>query len=73
VIVTMHASKLKTKTGTEHIRTRTQSLYRIVSIQELTDPKLLLELEGRLNSTLNSRHGFVCATTTKLEHLQVQN
>jgi hypothetical protein len=37
VIVTMHASKLKMSARTKHIRTRTQSLYRKVKIQELTD------------------------------------
>jgi hypothetical protein len=32
-----------------------------------------LELEQRLDSTLDSRQGFACATTTKLEPLQVEN
>jgi hypothetical protein len=36
-------------------------------------PKLLLELERRLDLTFNSQHGFTCATTTKPEPLQVEN
>jgi hypothetical protein len=32
-----------------------------------------LELKQRLDSTLNFRQGFSCATTTKLEPLQVAN
>jgi transposase-like protein len=37
VIVTMHASKLKMNARTKHLRIRTQSLQRMVKIQELTD------------------------------------
>jgi hypothetical protein len=37
VIVTMHTLKLKMNTRTKHIRTRTQSLERLVKIQDLTD------------------------------------
>jgi hypothetical protein len=36
-------------------------------------PRLLLKLERRLNSTLDSRQGFTYASTTKLEPLQVEN
>jgi hypothetical protein len=35
-------------------------------------PILLLELERRLDSTLDSRQGFACAATTKSEPLQVE-
>jgi hypothetical protein len=35
--------------------------------------RLLPELERRLDSTLDSRQGFACASTTKLEPLQVEN
>jgi hypothetical protein len=35
--------------------------------------RLLSELERRLDSTLDSRQGFACATTTKLEPLQVEH
>jgi hypothetical protein len=35
--------------------------------------RLLLELEQRLDSTLDSRQGFTYATTTKPESLQVEN
>jgi hypothetical protein len=37
VIVTMHASKLKMKTRTKHIRTRTHNLQTKLQIQEVTD------------------------------------
>jgi hypothetical protein len=36
-------------------------------------PRLLPELERRLDSTLDSEQGFTCASTTKLEPLQVEN
>jgi hypothetical protein len=36
-------------------------------------PRLLPELEWRLNSSLDSRQGFAYASTTKLEPLQVEN
>jgi hypothetical protein len=36
-------------------------------------PRLLPELERRLDSTLDSRQGFACASTTKLEPLQLEN
>jgi hypothetical protein len=36
-------------------------------------PRLLSELERRLDSTLNTRQGIACATTTKPEPLQVEN
>jgi hypothetical protein len=35
--------------------------------------RLLPELEQRLDSTLDSRQGFACATNTKPEPLQVEN
>jgi hypothetical protein len=35
--------------------------------------RLLPELKQRLNSTLDSRQGFACATTTEPEPLQVEN
>jgi hypothetical protein len=35
-------------------------------------PRLLSELERRLDSTLDSRQGFAYATTTKPEPLQVE-
>jgi hypothetical protein len=35
--------------------------------------RLLLKLEQRVDSTLDSRQGFACASTTKLEPLQVKN
>jgi hypothetical protein len=35
--------------------------------------RLLLELEQRLDSTLDSWQDFTCATTTKSEPLQVEN
>jgi hypothetical protein len=35
--------------------------------------RLLPELERILDLTLDSRQGFVCATTTKLKPLQVEN
>jgi hypothetical protein len=35
--------------------------------------RLLLELERRLNSTLESRQGFACGNTTKPEPLQGEN
>jgi hypothetical protein len=35
--------------------------------------RLLLELERKLNSTLDSRQGFTCTTTTKPKLLQVEN
>jgi hypothetical protein len=36
-------------------------------------PRIVPKLELRLNSTLDSRQGFACASTTKLEPLQVEN
>jgi hypothetical protein len=36
-------------------------------------PRLLLELERRLDSTLDSGQGFACASNTKPEPLQVEN
>jgi hypothetical protein len=35
--------------------------------------KLFSELKRMLDSTLNSWQGFICATTTKLKSLQVEN
>jgi hypothetical protein len=35
--------------------------------------RLLLELERRLDLTLDSQQGFAYASTTKPEHLQVKN
>jgi hypothetical protein len=39
----------------------------------LRSQTLLLELERRLNLTLNSRHGFTYTSTTTPEPLQVEN
>jgi hypothetical protein len=36
-------------------------------------PRLVSELERRLDSTLDSRQGFAYASTTKPEPLQVEN
>jgi hypothetical protein len=36
-------------------------------------PRLLPELKGRLDLTLDSLYGFAYASTTKPEHLQVEN
>jgi hypothetical protein len=74
VIVTMHASKLKMNTITKHLRTRTQSLInKGKDTKAHPSPRLLLELERMLDSTLDSRQGFTHATTTKSKHLQVEN
>jgi hypothetical protein len=35
-------------------------------------PRQLLDLEQRLDLTLNSRQGFACGSSTKPEHLQVK-
>jgi hypothetical protein len=35
--------------------------------------RLLPKLEQRLDSTLDSRQGFACVTTTKSDPLQVEN
>jgi hypothetical protein len=35
-------------------------------------PRLLLELERRLDMTIDSQQGFTCASTTKSEPLQVE-
>jgi hypothetical protein len=36
-------------------------------------PRLLLELERMLDSTLDPRQGFAYATNTKLKYLHVEN
>jgi hypothetical protein len=58
---------------------RTYKNYNSKSIKKGKDirahrsPRLLLELEQRLDSTLDSRYGFAYASTTKPEPLQVEN
>jgi hypothetical protein len=75
VIVTMHSSKLKTRQN----KNRTYKNYNSKSIKKGKDTRahrsqrLLSELERRLDSTLDSRQSFACASTTKLEPLQVEN
>jgi hypothetical protein len=66
VIVTLHASKLKRKTRIKDIRTSKDT-------RAHRSLRLFLELERMLDSTLDSRHGFTCATTTKPKPLQVEN
>jgi hypothetical protein len=42
-------------------------------LTDLRSPRLLPELERRLDSTLDFQQGFSCATSTKPEPLQVEN
>jgi hypothetical protein len=76
VMVTMHASKLKTKyeQNISLLETKldSKSLKKGKDTRAHRSLRLLQELEWRLDSTLVSRQGFTYATTTKLEPLQVE-
>jgi hypothetical protein len=60
-------------------KNKTYTTYNSKSIKKGKDkrahrsPRLLPELERRVDSTLNSRQGFTCTSITKLEPLQVEN
>jgi hypothetical protein len=60
-------------------KNKTYKTYNSKSIKKGKDkrahrsPRLLLKVERRLNSTLNSRQGFACASTTKPKPLQLEN
>jgi hypothetical protein len=73
VIVTMRASKLKKNKNKTYKNYNSKSIKKGKDTRAHQSPRLLLELERRLDSTLNSQSGFTCASTTKLEHLQVEN
>jgi hypothetical protein len=69
VIVTMRASKLKTKHKQNIYELGLKVYKKDKNTRAHRSLRLLPELERRLDSTLDSRQGFACATTTTLKPL----
>jgi hypothetical protein len=72
VIVTMQASKLKTKQEGTYKNYNSKSIKKSKDTRAHRSPRVLPELKRRLDSTLNSHQGFAYASTTKPEPLQVE-
>jgi hypothetical protein len=68
----MHLSSRQNKNKT-YKNYDSKSIKKVKDTRAHRSLRLLSELKGRLDSTLNFRQGFTYASTTKLEPLQVEN